>query len=598
MSILPQTYGNYPTYTFYITYGTFVTQVYPLNFNESTLVDTQEKSEVFYRRKFVGILTFTNNNGSADFDYFYAIETIASCTKLYLLIERDGVDYWDGYFSTTEGAFDIDRCVFEVTPLPNDDYTPILDISDKQYNILLVGTVVATHAYKVGVVNQVYSRNRWLWDVIQWLGNDATYGIVPACTVSSTFFTAANNPATLNASHTTLLTIAQKSDIIRPASTDPATTALLSWDELMGILWAMFQVKWNYDVVTDTINVEHISWFGTAAGLDLQTQLMTEATNKYAYLKEIMPKYEKFAFAEADGRNFVGEPILYESGCVNQDPDSNITETFINVTTDLEYILTNPDAINDEGFVILCNYDAGGADYHVELQLGALEDDIVALNMHLSWANLMDCYFRHERVLIQGYMNGLITTFWTALRTKIQKCSAIICPSDDYDPSDEITTELGETYFGGIKARVKQSTLHPSGEINFDLVYGPAENVNTGVADLFGVYGVLTFPAGTNFNLELQYTGECPASVDIRIKEYLYDELGAGQCSGAWHDITLTAGVRGETINVAMCGTLDAGHHALLDIEYCLAEIHNFDLTPDPTYSMPVPFVYDNTYCI
>ena len=445
--------GKMAAYTHYLTLGSSITQVYPLNFLESTLVDELEKDNVFYRRKYSGSLTFVNNNGDDDFDLLYAIETSAPYEKLLYEIYRNGALYWNGYFSTTDGKFDLDKCTFEVTPLPDDDYAAIFDKADIQYNILNIATVVTTHAIS-GPLNVTLNRNRWLYEVIQNLADGVKTGVA----TSSDFFTSATNYVTIADNKLLYLTIAQKSDIIRYGSADPATTAMMSWNELMDILWGMFQIRWDYDSVTDTINVEHISWWTHVGGLDLRTQLMSLASNKYAYLKEAMPKYEKFSFLESDDSNFVGTSIWYDSKAVDTNPDSNTKETSVNVTTDLEYILNNPESIADPGFVILCNYESGG-DYYVEFIPGKYVNNI-KLNMRLSWANLHNDYFRHNRVLIEGYMNEALTTFWTAQKTKIQECFAVVCPDDDYDPMDEITTELGETYFGGAKGRVKTSCFN------------------------------------------------------------------------------------------------------------------------------------------
>ena len=61
-------------------------------------------------------------------------------------------------------------------------------------------------------------------------------------------------------------------------------------------------------------------------------------------------------------------------------------------------------------------------------------------------------------------------------RTKQQETKAIVCYEDAYEPSEYITTELGETWFGGQKAYVKQATIHHDGHVDFTLVYGEDEN--------------------------------------------------------------------------------------------------------------------------
>lgn len=578
MSTIPHTTGRLAQYTFYITYITASTQVYPLNFLSSSLVDEREKDNIFYRRKFNGALTFTGD----DFDYLYAIELVAPCSQLYFEVFREGESYWDGYFSTTDGNFDLDKCLFTVTPKNNDDYAYILDRADLQYNILNISPAVTTRAFTSATAYIDYTRNRWLTDVIEYLGADAVNGVMPGATVSSDFFTEATNPVTLNDNGLLYLTIAQKSDIIRPSSSDPSVTAMLSWNELMAILWAMFQIRWDYDSDTDTINVEHISWWPESDGLDLRTQELAEASNRYSYLKEKMPKYEKFAFMEADNLNFVGVPIWYDSSCVDPDPDSNVIEYQIPVTTDLQYIIDAEEAISDEGFVILCNFTYSG-NYYVEENIGALDDTII-LNARLSWANLHNAYFRHERVLIEGYLNNTEETFWTARKTKQQPISAIVCPEDLYDPADSITTELGETYFGGAKGQVQRSELLPTGQINFALLYGPDANENTGVDDnYFCVIGYISFPGKADYLVRLRFNKPAPGNYNIRIRENIYDDVGGLNCTGAYDTFTIVAGTIGLNCAGAdpLCHTIDTDWCGQLEIEYTGAEIDDFECVAD-----------------
>ena len=508
MSLTPYTGGNFPIYRFYISTepSSMCCEVFPLNFNKTSLDDQLEEGQIFYRRKFTGKLLFGTNstaidtdgnvqNRQDDWDMFWAYEQADPCTRLYLIITKEIDDeintYWDGVFSTSDGYFDIDRCTFEVTPLPNDCYNPIFDLADIQHNILAeplgtpVLTSITTTAYITPGIDIDYTHNKWLAEtgVAPLLTTDCLIGyiadqLLTGVQVSSEFFTSDINPVTLHDSLVKYLTIAQKSDIIDPDATDPATEALISWSELMDILWVLFQVTWDYDEDTDTINVEHISWWPVAAGIDLRTQLSCVATNKYTYLKEKMPKYEKFFFMESTG-NFTGLPIWYDSSCVNEDPKTNILEHRINVTTDLEHIITNPDSISKDGFVILCNYLDGGS-YYVKSCVGEIYDE-VRLNMALAWSNLHNAYYRHNRILQTGYMNNALETFISARKTKKQECTAIIC--DEYDPEETITTELGETYFGGVKAIVEHSELSPDGSIKFALLYGPTDNANPGIED-------------------------------------------------------------------------------------------------------------------
>ena len=534
-----------PNYKHFLTIGSSQIEVHPLNFLQSTLVDELEKDQVFYRRKFSGTLLFNNLRGN--FDLLNAVREVDPDMEILLTIQKSGADYFQGFFTPKMGNFDMDECTFEVTPLVDDDYANILSNINMQYNLLSFDSPVTTRAIQA-TKDVTYTRNRWLWNVIESI---AGY-LKPGVNVSSSFFNDATNPVTLAPNNLTLLTIAQKSDIIRPTSSHPATQALISWNELMEILWGMFQVKWVYDSSTDTINIEHISWFTSITGLDLRTQLLCKATNKYLYLKQEMPKYENFAFIEANNPSFIGYPIMYVSEGVNQDPKTNSKDISINVTTDLEFIINNPKSISDKGFVILCNYESGG-DYYVKLNASAFRSD-VRLNMDLSWGNLHNSFFRHNRVLPEGNLNGVFTHFWTAQKTKQQDCYAILC--DEYDPADEITTELGESYFGGAKASIRQSELRPSGEMKFTLLYGTPDVTPTPITDQ---KWILLWEDGCGA-LHAQLSEPADDDLDIQIIYFIFNADGSPLCNnGAGVTWTIPSGSTTDdfTIPGSDCGPED-----------------------------------------
>jgi hypothetical protein len=566
MSIIPYSTGNIPTYRFYLTYSTITYEVFPLKFLETTLTDEVETGQIFYRRKFSGELLFGTNskvldvsgveqNRQDDFTLLWLIEGIDPCTRLDLTITKtvSGVidTYWEGYFSTSDGKFDIDKCTFIVTPFLDDVYKTILDKADQEFNLLNIPGHISTTAYIMGLYNTVITNNWLLMVVAQYILNV----ILPTATISSHFFEDATNyvqdPLGTGVNYLRYTTIASKAEVVA-TTYDPTISCMISWNSFMDILRDMFQVYWNYDPVTNVVNIEHISWFTKAAGLDLRTQTSCVAMNKYDYNKPDMPKYEKFFFVEADDPNFVGTPIYYDSPCVNQDSSSNVVETKVNVTTDIEYVINNPDAIADDGFIILANY-FDGADYYVRSGMGDFYNSF-KLNMHLSWANLENCYFRHNRVLLEGYMNQdpndvtpTLTTFWNARETKIQNLNAILCT--DYDPDDSITTELGETYFAREKATVKRGSLKPSGEINFDLLYGVPDNTNTGVIEYKAIY-VHQEASCLGFSFTLSEISAVDIDITFHVK--VYDSIGGLDCE-ADETLTITAGLMSVALNTVNC---------------------------------------------
>jgi hypothetical protein len=459
-------------YNFYIATAAsspLATEVFPLNWLECALVDEHEKDQQFYRRKFQGSLTFGGKKLCADFNLFYDYEQINPCEEIYFMIFKDGVLWWEGYFSTSEGSWDLDAQTFTVTPIVIDDYSAWDERGDLEQNIINIPTEVT-----VNCNGYDYTHNRWLMDVIEYICDSVFDG----CTVASNFFTYATDYVTLKPSKLLYLTIAQKSDIKNPLSSDPATVAIMTFNDLMHIL-RIFNCRWTFDLTTNIIRIEHVSYWDHIAGLDLRTQEIALSSNKYKYTKDRMTKYESYSWMEAESADFIGDLIWYDDLCVNQDPNSNVEEYFYNITTEIELIQDDPDSISNDGFVILANYKSG-ANYYT-YQFGGIRDTVVRWNMPMSWSYLFQCYFRHDRVLLDGYMNFIATTFVSARKTKVQEINAILC--SEYDPENYITTELGETYFGGLKGYVDKAVIHPYGEVNFTLLYGPEDNVNSGIGD-------------------------------------------------------------------------------------------------------------------
>ena len=108
-----------------------------------------------------------------------------------------------------------------------------------------------------------------------------------------------------------------------------------------------------------------------------------------------------------------------------------------------------------------------GTDYYINFNSGTGD---ALFNADLSWYRLHRLFFKHDRQLPTGYLNGALTTFYSAKKIKQQECSIIYC--SDLNPNRAIITELGEEYFGGQQGEIKKAVIKPYGEINLTLVYG------------------------------------------------------------------------------------------------------------------------------
>jgi hypothetical protein len=325
--------------------------------------------------------------------------------------------------------------------------------------------------------NVIFDRNRPFQDVCEYVVDALGCGVD---NVVSDFFdwnaigdapgyTAGINYVTTAANKLTRMTIAQKSDIINPTSSGAATKGMITFEKLEKIWRELFNAYWFIDA-NDNLRIEHISYFQKTVGYDTTISpnaIYNIAKRKYSYDKSKMPKVERFKFSEALQTDMVGADIWYDSICVDQDSDSNVKErgTADFLTCDLYNIFQNPGDINKQGFVLMANtFD--GVNYQVDSEQGKISNLIIQ-NGHLSWANLHHNYHKYNRVLLQGYMNLVVTNFITAIKAKKQSEIVIqLCCDEEFEPSNYLVkTDLGdgivdEADYSTRSNRVSATILH------------------------------------------------------------------------------------------------------------------------------------------
>jgi|GEM_PF-6955772 len=319
----------------------------------------------------------------------------------------------------------------------------------------------------------VYNRNRTFKEVVEYVVQQLgcniagvvsdffdwnAYGITPGYAPGINYVTGSTN-------RLTDITIAQKSDIINYLSSNPATKGLITFDKIERILAIAFNAFWYVDV-QNILRIEHLSFFNRAVAYDANiapNNKFNIAKNKYDYDKTKMPKFEKYLFAEMMFTDFLGVPIFYDSLCVDQDSERNKKEYSLDfVTTDLYSLFLDPVSANKVGFVLISNNVLGGV-YTALTEVGMLSNTSVT-NGHLSWANLHNNYHKHGRVLKQGFMNNILTTFITVRPTKKQKDIIIkICCTDIFDPLVQLyKTELGNGILDEAEENLKTGIIKMS----------------------------------------------------------------------------------------------------------------------------------------
>jgi hypothetical protein len=293
------------------------------------------------------------------------------------------------------------------------------------------------------------SRGFVLNDVIEYILN----AIVSPGTIQykSTFFNnddypdgtpyPTNNYVTGQANKLNHLLLFQKSDC-KPTS-DPATKGLISFNGLMDMLKDIFNVGWFIDENGD-FRIEHWSYFENTAGSDIDLRTLDNGKwvyhkNRWEYNIGDMPNREHFEFMEARAIDFIGYDIIYDSLATFNRYKDNQKDRNVLVTTDIGYVYSSPEEIDNNGWVILQTDGAGNVEFE--------EGEIIHVNLpngHLSWSKLHENYWRHGRVIGSGRMNNVDTVFSSYKRNIKQVEVAYPECCSEFDPMAHKVTGLGD----------------------------------------------------------------------------------------------------------------------------------------------------------
>ena len=199
----------------------------------------------------------------------------------------------------------------------------------------------------------------------------------------SSFLYAANNPIS-NIAQTLFIT--PKSNVINSGYDQPAQKAPITLRQVLNMLRDCFRCYWFIDE-DSRFRIEHISYFmnggaypGTpnypVIGMDLTALKVTRngkpwsyAQNQYRFDKPDMAARYQFGWMDDVTELFDGYPIDIISKYVNPD---NIEQIDVSqFTSDIDYILLNPENISKDGFVLLAGELLDYADGATE-QIGYL----------------------------------------------------------------------------------------------------------------------------------------------------------------------------------------------------------------------------------
>jgi hypothetical protein len=293
------------------------------------------------------------------------------------------------------------------------------------------------NGYKIDTEHVIGYRGIKLTDAVKFLLNEtcsSTYDLI------SDFLTSSTNPVTGISSKTNNIFLVQKSDAKKPSSSNPATIGNMSFEQMMNNLYSMFQLWWYIDD-SDNIVIVHQSEIENNPGINITVSpyiAMTAHKKSIDFDKGLLYRFEKWTFMESKNEDFIGMPIEYAELCTIKD-SNNKTKSYEvdSFTTDLAFIQTGFDKISDEGFLVVA---ADSSNYIIN-EAGEISG-LTQINGHLSLANLHNNYWRHNRILSTGLMNGAQEIFLSTQKIrKLQEQQIVYC--GEFDPMEQVTTELG-----------------------------------------------------------------------------------------------------------------------------------------------------------
>ncbi|WP_437918589.1 Ig-like domain-containing protein [Sphingobacterium sp. LRF_L2] len=240
------------------------------------------------------------------------------------------------------------------------------------------------------------------------------------------------------------LVLFQKSTVKRPFTSNVATKAEISLNDLLEDVCNIFQLEWE---ITDDgkFKIEHVSYKNRGQGLNVTTgesKALNEGKRQYSYDNDEIPKKEEFSWMDVTlSGDFSALPIIYTNPIAGKEKDQDSYDVK-NITTDVMYCLENSDSenknVSDDGFVLMACDSLNSILRESTIRGG---ND---LNNSLSWSHLHRDYWRYNRYMLNFKMNGVDTVALSVKPMKIQEqIKYRMCCDSDFDKEGLITTALG-----------------------------------------------------------------------------------------------------------------------------------------------------------
>lgn len=419
------------------------------------LTETKEKGKMYYTKKIKNKITV----GGTFFTYFRTNKIY--CRKYWVNIyKKCSPNSWTfiyrAYFSDKNIEYDLDKCSAEIEL---QDKSPYNCFNEKRAQKVDIYGAAQTANLGLSVSPTLFRSMDW-WQAVLTVCSDLTCCDEFGCyyPLVSTFFNwqkdgfggsiFPDDQAMLNpvnpAEPNYYIRLCAKSDVKNPTASNPAGKLMMSFDDIEKIMSEVFNVFW---VIEDYyLRWEHYSYFTQSVNYDatIATNFpLNKLKNKVKYNIEELPETETFDMMEANGADFIGLPIVYDSNCAN---GKDRERGYGFVTTETDYIIYNSSSIANEGFVLVDCYKVNATpEWFVYTDTGAISG-LNIKNVRLSWANLHNDLHKYGRPFINGTMNGVFTIFNSKIPDVIQENIIVNnCCTDDYEKwQSSVRTEIGD----------------------------------------------------------------------------------------------------------------------------------------------------------
>lgn len=362
-----------------------------------------------------------------------------------------------------------------VEPTASDDVYPIARTSWDNTSVWFVndGNFIG-FMRNVGTKTMTLRTAYPIWSVISVLLNAINAGVTHQGSATySKFLYDSNNPLTHRPNR--MLLISPKSNLLAGEFSQPAMKAPVTLKDIMEMLRDVYGCYWHID--NGKFCIEHTDYYrqgGNYGPMTLGYSLpgMTArngeswgfGVNRYRYEKERMPQTFQYGWMDDVTEAFTGKPVRMVSPYV--DPGSIEEVTVSMFTSDVDFMLLNPQGMSKDGFVLLAG-EASGGDYVlpvINVPSGWwpwVTKTLYLQNGDLAFCMLQPNYLTYDMPARNIEMNGQQTTAQAVRRTKVQEVRMPMY--DDPRILEVVVTDLGygiiEKMSIKLTSRIAKTTL-------------------------------------------------------------------------------------------------------------------------------------------